>query len=51
LRWNGKEVTGPASLSTQVARTEIGSTAKAVIFRDGREITVEVQVGQRPELP
>lgn len=50
LRWNGKEVDGPATLSTLVAATEIGSRAKVVVFRAGQELELEVVVGQRPPM-
>jgi serine protease Do len=48
LSWNDVEVANPATLSTLVARTAIGSRAKVVVFRDGKEIAMEVTVGQRP---
>lgn len=50
MKWNGKAVSGPASLSTLVAATEVGSTATVVIYRDGQEITLEIVVGLRPAL-
>lgn len=51
LRWNDQPVAGPAELSILVAKTPIGSTARAVIFRDGQEMTLELTVGLRPPLP
>ena len=51
LRWNDIEITGPASLSTEVAKTEIGSSARIVVWRDGHEVTLGVTVGLRPEMP
>ncbi|MDX1945650.1 MAG: trypsin-like peptidase domain-containing protein [Pirellulaceae bacterium] len=51
LRWNDVEITGPASLSTEVAKTEIGSSASIVVWRDGQELTLGVTVGLRPEMP
>jgi serine protease Do len=51
LRWNEQPVAGPAELSNLVAKTPIGSTARAVIFRDGQELTLELTVGLRPPLP
>ena len=50
MKWNGKPVSGPASLSTLVAATEVGSTATVVIYRDGQEISLEIVVGLRPAL-
>ena len=50
LRWNDVPVSSPAVLSTAVAQTEVGSTAKVVIYRGGQELTLEVQVGLRPPL-
>jgi serine protease Do len=48
LSWNDHEVKRPADLSRLVARTEIGSTAKVVVFRDNQELPLEVVVGERP---
>ena len=50
LRFNDAEVSSPAVLSTLVAKTEIGSKAKVVVFRDGNEVTLEATIGQRPPL-
>jgi serine protease Do len=51
LKWNDQDVAGPAELSNLVAKTPIGSSATAVIFRDGQERTLTVSVGVRPPLP
>lgn len=51
LQWNGQIVAGPAELSNLVAETTIGSAATAVVFRDGKEQTLNVTVGVRPQLP
>jgi serine protease Do len=48
LRWNDKEVTSPSVLSNLVAQTEIGSKAKVVVRREGKELPFEVLVGERP---
>ena len=49
LEWNGREVVDPTDLALAVAGTEIGSTAKMVIWRNGERSTIEVKVGRRPE--
>jgi S1-C subfamily serine protease len=51
LRWNDKPIGGPAELSNLVAQTEIGSTARAAVFRRGEELALEVVVGLRPPMP
>ncbi len=48
LRWNGAEITSFLDLSRQVAGTEIGKRVPVLIFRNGREIEVEVEVAERP---
>jgi S1-C subfamily serine protease len=48
VRWNENEVTSPASLSTMVAQTEIGTNAKVVVLREGQEQTFNVLLGERP---
>lgn len=48
VQWNGEPVGDPTDLGLMVARTPIGSTAQAVIVRGGEEITVEVDVTERP---
>lgn len=48
VRWNDHEVSSPATLSNLVAQTEIGSTARAVVLRDSKELKVDVVVGERP---
>jgi S1-C subfamily serine protease len=47
-RWNDLAVNVPADLSRLVAKTPIGSRAKATIYRSGEELTLEVVVGERP---
>ncbi len=49
IRWNGMPIHDAATLSLRVAQTEIGSTAEALVIRQGREITVPLLVGSRPE--
>jgi serine protease Do len=51
LRWNDNVVMSPADLRKLVEKTPIGSRAKVVVWRDGGQLTLEVVVGQRPQLP
>lgn len=51
VRWNNQPIRNHAELSNVVAQTEIGSTAKVVLFRGGKELSLEVTVGLRPPLP
>jgi serine protease Do len=48
IEWNGQSIDTPAILSPIVAATKIGSTAKAVIMRDGKRMEIDVQVEERP---
>jgi serine protease Do len=48
LKWDGREVTNGIALSRLVARTKIGSTVDAVVWRKGEMITLQVTVGARP---
>jgi serine protease Do len=48
ISWNDKPITSPSSLSNFVAQTDIGSTAKVLVNRGGKELTFEVKVGERP---
>jgi serine protease Do len=50
LRFNDVEVANPATLSTLVAKTAIGSKARVVVFRDGQEVTLEATIGLRPPM-
>lgn len=49
LAWNDREVIDTTDLQLAVASTEIGATAKLTIWREGKRITLEIQVAQRPE--
>jgi serine protease Do len=51
IRWNGKPLTDPAELGKAAAWMKIGEDAKITILRDGKEQTVTVQIGERPEKP
>jgi S1-C subfamily serine protease len=46
--WNGEAVASSADLIRMVAKTEIGSTTTVTLIRQGRAITVEVIVAERP---
>ncbi|RMF99966.1 MAG: PDZ domain-containing protein, partial [Planctomycetota bacterium] len=48
LRWNDTLIEDPAALSIAVARSKVGSQAEVEIYRDGRTITVTVEVAERP---
>jgi serine protease Do len=48
LRFNGAEVRDMRSLPRIVADTRVGATAPVVIWRDGREETVTITVGELP---
>jgi serine protease Do len=49
LEWNGREVADPTDLALAVAGTEIGSTAKVIVWRNGERKALDVTVGQRPD--
>lgn len=51
LEWNGREVIDPTDLALAVAGTEIGSTARLVVWRDGERKTIEAKVGRKTEQP
>jgi S1-C subfamily serine protease len=49
LKWNGFEIYDAVSLQRQVALIGPGSQAEVVVLRQGREITVEVTLEERPQ--
>lgn len=49
LRWGDTEVSSPLDLRTLVEQTTIGRRTPVRVFRDGRELTLEVIVGERPQ--
>lgn len=49
LEWNGREVVDPTDMMLAVAGTEVGSKAKAVVWRRGQKISLDVTVGRRPD--
>lgn len=46
LNFDGKDIRDFADLSLAVANTEIGKKAKMTVFRDGKEVTLDVTVGE-----
>ncbi len=48
LQWNGKDVNSPADLTNIVGQTEIGTIVEMALWRDGQEMTLQVEVGRRP---
>ncbi|HEY2762335.1 MAG TPA: trypsin-like peptidase domain-containing protein [Pirellulales bacterium] len=49
VKWNGQPVTNDGELRMMIARTSIGGKAPVMLYRDGEEKTLEVQVSERPE--
>jgi serine protease Do len=49
VAWNGKPVADPRVLGLAVAWSKIGEKAKATVKRNGKDLSVTVTVGQRPE--
>jgi S1-C subfamily serine protease len=49
LRWGDTEVSSPLDLRTLVEKTAIGRRTPVLIYREGRELTLEVIVGERPQ--
>jgi len=47
--FNGKAVANSKALIAAVTATEIGRTVKVKVIRDKKEITLDVQIGQRPD--
>lgn len=49
IRWKDKAITDPIQLGFEVASTKIGEKAPVTVIRAGKELTLNVTVGQRPE--
>ena len=49
LRFNGQDVREMRTLPRIVAETEIGKQVPVVVWRDGKEVTVQASVGELPE--
>lgn len=47
-QWNGRLVDEPGTLTYLVGRTPVGSRVPVVLFRNGRELTLQVTVAERP---
>ena len=50
VRWNDVPVNRTSDLSDAVGKTAVESRAKVAVWRDGKEQTFEVVVGERPNL-
>lgn len=48
MEWNGEKVADPADLSLRVARTGVGAKVIILVLREGKELQLEVTVGERP---
>jgi serine protease Do len=50
VKWNGQPVSSDGELRLMIARTPInGAAVPVTLYRNGKEQTIEVQVGVRPE--
>jgi len=49
VKYQGKEITQGNMLPALVAETPVGTKAKLVVFRDAKELSVEVLIGELPE--
>ncbi len=49
VEWNSQPVENSAALSLLIAKSEIGTTAKMVVIRDGQKVTLDAPVEERPE--
>ncbi len=50
VKFNGKDVTNVTQFRITVATTPPGKKVKVVVIRDGKRKTLEVKLGERPEL-
>lgn len=48
LNFDGKDIKNPQDLSLTVANTEVGKKVKVIIFRDKKEITIDLVVAEQP---
>ena len=51
IKFDGKDIKDPRDLSITVANTDVGKKVKAVIFRDGKELTVDLTVAEQKDDP
>jgi serine protease Do len=49
LEFNNKKITSPNEFSDAVADSEVGSKASLKVFRDGKHVSLNVVVGERPD--
>ena len=49
VRWDGEQIESAIQLSRLRRETPPGRTVRLGIVRDGREIEVSVQLGERPQ--
>jgi serine protease Do len=49
LEYEGEDVTLSSDLPPMVGRTPVGETATMEVMREGRQITLEVEIGKLPE--
>src|SRR5439155_23658983 len=49
LKFNGQDVKEMRTLPRIVAETEIGKQVPVVLWRDGKEVTVQAAVGELPD--
>jgi len=48
-KFGNKNITNLKELLSAVAKTQVGSKVKVLLIRDKKELTAEVQIGERPE--
>jgi serine protease Do len=48
LEYNGSETKTPRELSAAVADSKVGAIAKVKLVRDGKQMTLDVPIGQKP---
>jgi len=48
-KFGNKNITNLKELLSAVAKTQVGSKVKVLLIRDKKELTTEVQIGERPE--
>ncbi len=48
VQWNNQVVSDDGALRSMIARTTVGATVPVKIFRDGKDLTLQVRVAERP---
>jgi len=48
-QFDSKQISNVGDLLSTVAGAEVGKKVKAIVIRDKKELTLEVQIGERPE--